>query len=221
MSLDELDPGDRMMVEGLYWWGVPSLFRCPVDAGPCRLRPRARRSPARLGQRVDGARPAPRAARRPSRLGRATALPRGLRLLPVGGVPDPRPGRRAVPRGERQRALHRADHGLLRTRREGRDAHGGDRGRPLGDRGHRPGAGERGLEAHRRSQGRAAPPRCPHRRLRVDSALAGREEICCALGELPRPPGSGRPGAQRPDRDPRQSPHAPTGWGRATSSATR
>jgi guanidinopropionase len=34
MSLDELDPGDRMMVEGLYWWGVASLFRCPVDADP-------------------------------------------------------------------------------------------------------------------------------------------------------------------------------------------
>ncbi len=29
-------PGDRdrMMVEGLYWWGVPSLFRCPVDPDP-------------------------------------------------------------------------------------------------------------------------------------------------------------------------------------------
>jgi guanidinopropionase len=34
MSLHELDPGDRMMVEGLYWWGVPSLFRCPVNADP-------------------------------------------------------------------------------------------------------------------------------------------------------------------------------------------
>jgi len=34
MSLDELDPSDRMMVEGLYWWGVPSLFRCPVDPDP-------------------------------------------------------------------------------------------------------------------------------------------------------------------------------------------
>ena len=25
---------DRMMVEGLYWWGIPSLFRCPVDPDP-------------------------------------------------------------------------------------------------------------------------------------------------------------------------------------------
>jgi guanidinopropionase len=31
---DELDPRDRMMVEGLYWWGVASLFRCPVDPEP-------------------------------------------------------------------------------------------------------------------------------------------------------------------------------------------
>lgn len=34
MGVDELDPRDRMMVEGLYWWGVPSLFRCPVDPDP-------------------------------------------------------------------------------------------------------------------------------------------------------------------------------------------
>jgi guanidinopropionase len=34
MGYDELDPRDRMMVDGLYWWGVPSLFRCPVDPDP-------------------------------------------------------------------------------------------------------------------------------------------------------------------------------------------
>jgi guanidinopropionase len=34
MSLDELDSGDRMMVEGLYWWGPATLFRCPVDPDP-------------------------------------------------------------------------------------------------------------------------------------------------------------------------------------------
>jgi guanidinopropionase len=34
MSLDELEPGDRMMVEGLYWWGPATLFRCPVDPDP-------------------------------------------------------------------------------------------------------------------------------------------------------------------------------------------
>ena len=34
MQSDELDPRDRMMVEGLYWWGVASLFRCPVDPDP-------------------------------------------------------------------------------------------------------------------------------------------------------------------------------------------
>ena len=33
-DLGSLPPDDRMMVEGLYWWGVPSLFRCPVDADP-------------------------------------------------------------------------------------------------------------------------------------------------------------------------------------------
>lgn len=34
MEHDELEPDDRLMVEGLYWWGVPSLFRCPVDPDP-------------------------------------------------------------------------------------------------------------------------------------------------------------------------------------------
>ena len=34
MGWDELTPGDRMMVEGLYWWGIPTLFRCPVDPDP-------------------------------------------------------------------------------------------------------------------------------------------------------------------------------------------
>jgi guanidinopropionase len=34
MNLDELDPNDRMMVEGLYWWGPATLFRCPVDPDP-------------------------------------------------------------------------------------------------------------------------------------------------------------------------------------------
>ena len=34
MSMDELEPGDRMMVEGLYWWGPATLFRCPVDPDP-------------------------------------------------------------------------------------------------------------------------------------------------------------------------------------------
>jgi guanidinopropionase len=28
------DSTDRMMMETLYWWGVPSLFRCPVDPDP-------------------------------------------------------------------------------------------------------------------------------------------------------------------------------------------
>jgi hypothetical protein len=28
------DATDRMMMETLYWWGVPTLFRCPHDADP-------------------------------------------------------------------------------------------------------------------------------------------------------------------------------------------
>ena len=25
---------DDLMVEGLYWWGVPTMFRCPHDPDP-------------------------------------------------------------------------------------------------------------------------------------------------------------------------------------------
>lgn len=34
MATDDLNPTDRMMVESLYWWGVPTLFRCPHDPDP-------------------------------------------------------------------------------------------------------------------------------------------------------------------------------------------
>jgi guanidinopropionase len=30
------DDTDRMMMETLYWWGVPTLFRCPHDADPAK-----------------------------------------------------------------------------------------------------------------------------------------------------------------------------------------
>jgi guanidinopropionase len=35
-DLGSLPPDDRMMVEGLYWWGPATLFRCPVDPDPAR-----------------------------------------------------------------------------------------------------------------------------------------------------------------------------------------
>jgi len=34
MTFEDLGDDDKMMVESLYWWGVPSLFRCPVVADP-------------------------------------------------------------------------------------------------------------------------------------------------------------------------------------------
>ncbi len=34
MANNELSPDDRMMVEGLYWWDIPTLFRCPLDRNP-------------------------------------------------------------------------------------------------------------------------------------------------------------------------------------------
>ena len=32
--LDRLLSADRTMVENLYWWGIPSLFRCPIETDP-------------------------------------------------------------------------------------------------------------------------------------------------------------------------------------------
>ena len=34
MSGIELSPGDQMMIEGLYWWDIPTFFRCPLDRDP-------------------------------------------------------------------------------------------------------------------------------------------------------------------------------------------
>ena len=34
MSGIELSPSDQMMVESLYWWDIPTLFRCPLDRDP-------------------------------------------------------------------------------------------------------------------------------------------------------------------------------------------
>jgi len=28
------DPGQVRMMENLYWWGIPTLFRCPVETDP-------------------------------------------------------------------------------------------------------------------------------------------------------------------------------------------
>jgi len=34
MTAIELSASDQMMIEGLYWWDIPTLFRCPVDRDP-------------------------------------------------------------------------------------------------------------------------------------------------------------------------------------------
>lgn len=28
---EEISATDRMMLEGLYWWDIPSLFHCPIE----------------------------------------------------------------------------------------------------------------------------------------------------------------------------------------------
>ncbi len=32
--MNELSQDDAMMLESLYWWGIPTLFRCPADPDP-------------------------------------------------------------------------------------------------------------------------------------------------------------------------------------------
>lgn len=34
MNTDGLSDSDKLMMESLYWWGVPTLFRCPHDPDP-------------------------------------------------------------------------------------------------------------------------------------------------------------------------------------------
>ena len=38
---------DLTVLDTLYWWGVPSLFRCPVDPDPANTRSRSPASPTR------------------------------------------------------------------------------------------------------------------------------------------------------------------------------
>ncbi len=32
--IDDLTPDDELMMSSLYWWGIPSLFRCPIEKDP-------------------------------------------------------------------------------------------------------------------------------------------------------------------------------------------
>jgi guanidinopropionase len=34
---DEVSAQDQMMLDGLYWWDIPTLFRCPVERDPAQL----------------------------------------------------------------------------------------------------------------------------------------------------------------------------------------
>ena len=122
MSLDELDPGDRMMVEGLYWWGPATLFRCPVDPDPanCDIAlvgvPHASGNASTERDQHLG----PRAVRHVSALQRRYHGAFGF--SPVGGLPDQRP--RATCRSRRRTTTRPASSGSRRSSpdRRGRDA---------------------------------------------------------------------------------------------------
>ena len=34
---ENLSDDDKMMLEGLYWWDIPTLFRCPIERDPAKL----------------------------------------------------------------------------------------------------------------------------------------------------------------------------------------
>ena len=34
MHTDHLSDSDKMMLESLYWWDIPTLFRTPLDRDP-------------------------------------------------------------------------------------------------------------------------------------------------------------------------------------------
>ena len=189
---------DLTVLDTLYWWGVPSLFRCPVDPDPATRRSRSSacrtppatarpsatstsgRAPCATSRRCSGASTA-RSASRPGRRARSTtsATSRCPRANDNEAVrrAHQRRSSRASPRRARGRSRSAATIGIT----------GGDR----------PGPRRRRLAADRRPAGRAAAPRRAHRRLRVHPALVRRDEVGRALGRLPRPPGQRRPGPQR------------------------
>ena len=190
--MDELDPRDRMMVEGLYWWGVPSLFRCPVDPDPaaCDIALVGVPHSSGNGSTERDQHLGPRAVRNVSALQRRYHLDFGLspweacRIHDLGDVPLPEAN-------DNERCIERIT-GFFARRSLGGDSDGRDRRRPQRHRRHRPGPRRPALEADGRTQGGAPPPRRPHRRLRDDPALARRAEVGRALGELPRPRGPDR-----------------------------
>ena len=210
------------MVEGLYWWGPATLFRCPVDPDPARCDIALVGVPHSTGNGVDRARPAPRAARRAPRLGPAAAR--------CTGRSASRPGTRAVIHDLGDVALPEANDNEASIARIA-TAFARASPRPARARS-RSAATTRSRAAS--STGLAGPgsrltdgrpvalraPRRAHRRLRVDPALVRRGEQRRALGRLPRPRGPGRPRAQHPDRHPRQPAHARPGSTRRASWAT-
>ncbi|MFT5741517.1 MAG: guanidinopropionase, partial [Gammaproteobacteria bacterium] len=34
---DELSKDDKLMMESLYWWDIPTLFRAPIERDPTKL----------------------------------------------------------------------------------------------------------------------------------------------------------------------------------------
>ena len=34
MNYDELSPSDELMLNSLYWWDIPTLFRSPIERDP-------------------------------------------------------------------------------------------------------------------------------------------------------------------------------------------
>ena len=194
---------DLTVLDTLYWWGVPSLFRCPVDPDPANTQIALAGVPhsSGNGSTERDQHLGPRAVRNVSAHNRRIHKAYGFSpwetctIRDVGDVP--------LPEGmDNELCVERISAFFKAIAGRGRAA-GVDRRRPRHHGRDRAGHRRRRLAAHRRPPGGAAAPRCAHRLLRP-AALERRHQVGGELGRLPGAPGQRRSVALAADRHARQ-----------------
>ena len=186
------DATDRMMMETLYWWGVPTLFRAPYapDFKDCDIALVGVPHSSGNGSTERDQHLGPRAVRHVSAHNRRYHKHfdfspwEAARICDVGDVPLPE----AM---DNEKCVERIS-AFFRKVADARHQSCFDRRRSRHHRRHHPGDRGRGEQAYRWPQGSTSPSRCPYRCLREYRALAGREEIGGTLGGLSRAPGQSR-----------------------------
>ena len=132
---------EQQVLETTYWWGVPTLFRCPhdPDLANCDIGLVGIPHSAGNGTTEHDQHLGPRAVRNVSPAARR--VHNKFEPFSLGGVPHQRPGRCALARGQQQRNVHRAHDRIFQEGERGRRAAGVHRRRPRHHRGRAAGIG--------------------------------------------------------------------------------